>query len=65
MNFVLLSLTDKILSSVIPHYAELQILINLGIVFMFMVIARMVTKDWRLIFLAGVVGFLAAFGYLP
>ncbi|GEM_PF-3702607 len=60
-----MSLTDMLLETVIPHYPELKMFFNLGIVLLFMMIARMVTRDWRVIVLAGVVGFLAAFGYLP
>ncbi len=65
----LLSITDmlweNVVPRVVPYYSELRVLFGLGIILMFMMIARMVTRDWRIIVLAGVVGFLLAFGYIP
>jgi len=59
-----MSLMDEIVGGLVPGYSQIGIIFNLGIVLMFVLLAKTVSKDWRVLVLAGILGFLFAFGYV-
>jgi len=59
------SIMDSTVGKVLPFYGYYGLIYKLLIIVTFVLIAKMSTDDRRVIILAGLLGALFAFGYLP